>query len=102
MKGKSLLRPITKSKNQNPAEIQNTEGHWEQNTGKQQQTLTVDKEKKRLYIQRLDDRTQVGNEAQLNRINTDKNNQGSCRQELKLKQGPENKARRETEYKKES
>lgn len=62
----------------------------------------MDKEKKRLYIQRLDDRTQVGNEAQLNRINTDKNNQGSCRKELKLKQGPENKARRETEYKKES
>lgn len=71
MKVKSLLRPITKSKNQNPAEIQNTEGHSEQNTGKQQQTLTMDKEKKRLYIQRLDDRTQVGNEAQLNTINTD-------------------------------
>lgn len=44
----------------------------------------------------MDDRTQVGNEAQL------KNSQGSCREEVKLMQGPENKARRETKYKKES
>lgn len=48
----------------------------------------------------MDVRRQVGNEVQLNTINTDKNNQGSRRQEVKLTQGPENKARRETKYKK--